>query len=111
MYEYNGKVTGVTDVETVTVRLEIGFRICVEQQVKLFGISGIDASTDHTNCRAAKDRLKSYILDKHVIVKTYKYSDEIYLADIYIETSHGLECVNDWLVKEKLAKYRSSKIT
>lgn len=111
MYEYAGKVIGVLDIETVTVKLEIGFGICVEQIVKLYGIDArLIESTPLHHGKYDKDRLKSFILDKNVIVKTYKHKDNIYLADIYIETSHGIICVNDWMVKEKLANYRTSKI-
>jgi endonuclease YncB( thermonuclease family) len=110
MYEYNGKVVAVEDVEKITVKLEIGFSITIEQKFLLYGIESISNTARVQSCqRMAKDRLKSYILGKHVIVKSHRHDSNIYLADVYIETSKGIISINDWLVKEDLAKYRISK--
>jgi len=110
MYEYNGIVTAVDSVELITVKLEVGFSITIEKSFRLYGIDSLKQTNNGGSCqRMAKDRLKSYILGKAIIIKTYKYTDDIYLADLYIETSNGIVSINDWLVKEKLAVYRTTK--
>jgi micrococcal nuclease len=110
MYEYNGRVTAVENVENITVKLEVGFSITIERDFRLYGIDSISDNGRVQSCqRLAKDRLKSYVLGKNIIIKTHRHSSEIYLADVYIETSSGIKCINDWLVKENLAKYRTSK--
>lgn len=112
MYEYNGKVIDVSDAETITVVLQVGFRITVQKTILLYGIEAPKVRNgEHESGRISRDKLRSLILYKNIIVKTYKHDTETYLGDIYIETPQGIICVNDWLVKENLAKYRSSKTT
>lgn len=110
MYEYNGKVERVYDGDTITVRFQIGFHICILETVRLYGIDAPEMrGTNKEQGRISRDRLRALILDKEVIVKTYKDKTGKYgryLADVYIESPQGLVCVNDWLVKEKLAVYR-----
>ena len=90
--------------------MSLGFGICVEQDFRLYGIDPkIGGTVDHYQQHNGKERLRQFILNKNVIVKSYKHKSVIYLADMYIETSHGIICINDWLVTEKLAVYRNNK--
>lgn len=111
MYEYNGKVTTVDDANKITVNLKVGFKLCVEQTIYLYGIDAPEIKGASIEIGTiSRDKLRALILDKNVIVKTYKHSNGIYLGDVYMETSQGLLCINDWLVKEKLANYRDYKL-
>ena len=110
MYEYNAKVVRVYDGDTITVKVHLGFKITVQETIRLFGIDAPEVrGTDKEIGRISRDKLRALILDKEVIIKTYKDKKGKYgryIADIYLETENGLLCVNDWLVKEKLAEYR-----
>ena len=111
MYEYNAEVVRVYDGDTITVIFQLGFNMCVKETIRLFGIDSPEIrGTDREIGRIARDKLRALILDKPVIVKTYKDKKGKYgryIADIYLETEQGLLCVNDWMVREKLAEYHT----
>lgn len=109
MYEYNAEVVGVYDGDTITVKILVGFNICLQEIVNLDGIKAPTLrGTSKELGRISRDRLRALILNQKIIIKTFpstKTKQGRYTADIYIETPSGILCVNDWLVKEKLAEY------
>lgn len=111
MYEYSAKVIRVYDGDTVTVKFDLGFDIHVQETVHLFGINAPEIrGIKQKSGKISRDKLRALILDKNVIVKTYKNKKSKYgkyLTDIYIKTETGLLCVNDWLVSKQLANYRT----
>ena len=103
MYEYNGYILEVYDDATIKCSIRLGFGVFSIQRVRLSNIA-------ITSCDAGcLKKIKDLILLKEVIIKTFKENeaenDNLYKADIYIETKVGIVCVNDWLVSKKIAKY------
>ena len=107
MYVYRAVVISVYDGDTITVRIDLGFNVTKIEKLRLFGINAPEVrGDDRTLGLISRDMLRTLILNKDVIVKTYrdkkgKYGR--YLADIFIEQETGPMNVNDWLVKENLA--------
>ncbi len=117
MYEYNGKVIGVPTPDRVTVQVKLGFDIIICEIVHLFGLDvPSKRERDINGRRVSRERLRSLILNKEIIVKTYKLENgdttekPKYMADLYLETPQGLLCVNDWMVEQNLAKYSETKV-
>lgn len=103
MYEYNGYILEVFEDATIKVSIRLGFGVFSIQKIRLSNIQNILTDRD------SLAKLKDLILHKEIIIKTFKETLEkcnnLYKADIYIETKVGIVCVNDWLVSKKLAQY------
>ena len=111
MYEYRAKVIKVYDGDTITVNIDLGFKVQVQsEKIRLMGINTPEVRGEERPLGLiSRDRLRDLIMDKDIIIKTYrdkkgKYGR--YLGDIYIEIDDELICVNDWLVTEGLAEYK-----
>ena len=112
MYEYKGRVDRIDHQNILKITLDMGFGIT--NTVK-FSLNDIMCCRDCIICDRSKcpiehvnGRLKQLVLNKDVIIKTYKAGGcdvNIYAADVYVESNQGLLCVNDQLVIEKLAEY------
>jgi len=106
MFEYRARVLQVVDSTTLDLEIDLGFKCYTKQRVKLWGIK----STDETGSIGA-DRLRDLVMDKDVVIQT-KFSRRIKLGRvlgviwIYDSKSKTLKgsCINEQLVKEKLAK-------
>lgn len=106
MFEYRARVLQVVDSTTLDLEIDLGFKCYTKQRVKLWGIK----STDETSSIGA-DRLRDLVMDKDVVIQT-KFSRRIKLGRvlgviwIYDNKSKTLKgtCINEQLVKEKLAK-------
>lgn len=105
MYEYNAYVTKVYDGDTITVDIDLGLGVWIRNQT--IRLAGIDAPEIRGEEREmgliARDRLRSLVLDKKVIIKTYKDRKGKYgrwIADVYCQS----EYINGLLVDEGLAK-------
>ena len=80
MYIYNALVTSVYDGDTITADIDLGF------QIRTFGVDlrmyGIQAPEVKGDTRAdgiiARDRLRSMIINKHVVIHTHKDRREKY---------------------------------
>ena len=103
MYEYNGYILEVYDDATIKCSIRLGFDVFSIQRVRLSNIRNIPTDSNSLN------KIKDFILHKEVIIKTFKEDvdecNNLYKADIYIDTKVGIVCVNDWLVSKKLAQY------
>lgn len=105
MYEYKGYVTKVYDGDTITVDIDLGFDILFKnQKIRLSRINTPEVRGEERLAGLkSRDALRERILNKHIILRTEKDKQGKYgrwLAEIWIEE----ECVNDWLIKEGLAK-------
>lgn len=106
MFEYRAKVIQVVDSTTLDLEIDLGFKCYTKQRVKLWGIK----ATDETSS-VGSDRLGELVKDKEVVIQT-KFSRRIKLGRVlgviwlYDSKAKSLKstCINDQLVKEKLAK-------
>ena len=110
MYEYKAKVVKVYDGDTITVDMDLGFKIRFTESLRLLRINTPEVrGEEREQGLISRDRLRELILDKVIIIKTYKDKKGKYgryLADIYIDIDEVSTCVNDWLVTEGLAEYK-----
>lgn len=105
MFEYNAHVIKVYDGDTVTADIDLGF--CVMLKAQKLRLVGIDAPEIRGKQRPegiiARDRLRDLILDKDVVIKTYRDKRGKYgrwLADIQV----GNVSVCETLLSEGLVK-------
>jgi micrococcal nuclease len=108
MYVYQAVVVRVYDGDTITVRIDLGFGVSKIETLRLFGIDTPEVRGDEREAGLkSRDWLRTLILNKEIIVKTYKDKKGKYgryLADIFIEQETGPVNINDWLVRENLAE-------
>ena len=77
MYEYRGKVTRVVDGDTIDVKIDLGFGITYDIRLRLKGIDtpeiyGPSSKEEYEEGMKAKNLVEKYILDRWVLIKTYK---------------------------------------
>lgn len=106
MYEYKAKVLAIHDGDTITVSVDLGFRINTEIKVRFYGINTpeIIGPTKDAGLRS-KQRVVDLISGKDIIIKTHKDKQEKYgrwLADIYVN-EQDTKSVNQILLEEGLA--------
>lgn len=110
MYTYNAFITKVYDGDTVTARIDLGFNVCITEKLRLGRINAPEVrGEEREQGLITRDWLRALILNKDVVIKTYKDKKGKYgryIADIYVDSGDGLKNVNDWLVTEGLAKYK-----
>lgn len=89
MYEYKATIIKVTDGDTVIAEVSLGFRISVEITIRLAGINAPEVrGAQRLKGIEARDFLRSKVLMKNVLIKTYKDKTEKYgrwLADIWMD--------------------------
>ena len=112
MYEYRAKVIDVYDGDTITVELDLGFKIKKEEKIRLAGINTPEVRGEERELGlTSRDRLRELILGKDIVITTFKDKKGKYgrygryIADIYLEGDES--CINDLLVSEGLAKYQN----
>ena len=109
MYEYNANVTGVYDGDSITVDIDLGFGIWMKKQkIRLVGINTPELrGEERESGLAARDFLREQILNKSVILKTYKDSKgkygrwlaEVWLPENLLDLSPPLN-INELLITE-----------
>tara|TARA_B100000963_G_scaffold352165_1_gene364915 strand:- start:4209 stop:4535 length:327 start_codon:yes stop_codon:yes gene_type:complete len=106
MYEYRAKVVKVYDGDTITALIDLGFGVTFKEKIRLYGINTPEIrGKERPDGLISRDRLRDRILDKDVIIKTFKDKKGKYgryIAEIYLEE----ENINEWLVSEGLAEKR-----
>lgn len=106
MYNYKAIITEVVDGDTVTARVDLGFGIERTDRFRLYGINAPEMKLDTKIAgEASKARLAELVLNKQVVISTYKDKREKYgryLATIFIQEDSV--SVNDIMVKEGHAK-------
>ncbi len=103
MYTYKALVKQVSDGDTITVDIDLGFYTTLkDQKIRLLGIDAPEVR-GHQRERGlfVRRKLADLILGKSVILKTFKDKKGKYgrwLAVVY----YGRINVNGWLLKEGL---------
>ncbi|MHA2183073.1 MAG: thermonuclease family protein [Promethearchaeota archaeon] len=121
MYTYKAKVTKIYDGDTITVDFDLGFGIKYQnQKIRLANINTPEVRGEEREAGLiSRDVLREKILDKEVIITTFrdkkgKYGryigivyleEEIYDATLLTEDNKitTLVNINDWLVTEGYA--------
>ena len=99
MYQYKAKVLNVVDGDTIDVSVDLGLQIYSLQRIRLYGIDTPERG--QPGFLEASDRLKYLILDKNVIIKTYKVSKYgQYLGEIMFDEMN----INEMMITEGHAK-------
>lgn len=106
MYEYRAKIIRVYDGDTVTAVIDLGFNVSITENVRLSGLDAPEVrGEERPDGLISRDRLREKVLDKNVIVKTFKDKTGKYgryIGEIYLEE----ENINEWLITEGLAERR-----
>lgn len=105
MYEYKAKVVRVYDGDTITCDIDLGFFTWIkDQSIRLAGIDTPEIrGEERPKGLVSAEWLRERILDKEVILKTYKDSKGKYgrwLADVYLDDVN----MNQALLDEGLAE-------
>jgi micrococcal nuclease len=112
MYEYRATVIDVYDGDTIRAIIDLGFGVQLRGEtgkgvsIRLAGLNTPEIrGEERPEGLISRDRLRERILDKEVIIKTFK--DEKgkygrYIGEIFIED----ESINEWLITEGLAERR-----
>lgn len=104
MYQYKAKVISVYDGDTITAMVDLGFYHFQQMKFRLYGIDTPELrGEDREKGLVVRDIVREMILDKEVIINSYKDKQEKYgryLANIVID---GLD-LNQWLVQNGHAK-------
>lgn len=116
LYWYSARVLSVYDADTIRVDIDLGFKshICNEP-IRLARINAPEVRGDEREAGLrARDALRDVILDRKVILNTFKDKRGKYgrwLADVYLpdDLAHCFitqYSVNDWLVANGFAVFK-----
>lgn len=104
MYQYKAKIISVYDGDTVTAMVDLGFYHFQQMKFRLYGIDTPELrGEEREEGLKVRDIVREMILDKDVIINSYKDKQEKYgryLANIII----GDIDLNVWLVENGHAK-------
>ena len=105
LYIYKAKIKSVYDGDTVRADISLGFGIYTNnQKIRLLNINAPEVRGDSkVEGKKSRDYLRSRILNKNVILKTYRDKQGKYgrwLAEIFIDD----ENINSTMVKLGYAK-------
>ena len=109
LYNYKAHVTGVYDGDSITVDIDLGFYMTMcNQKVRLLGIDTPEIRGDEREQGlVVRDRVRELILDKDVMLKSYKDKAGKYgrwLATILFQEENGSwTSLNQLLLDEGLA--------
>lgn len=99
MFEYKATIENVVDGDTVDAFVDLGFKVCIKQRLRLAGIDTPERGKP--GYLEAKSFLTEKALDKVVTIRTEKVSKWGYfLADVFIDGTH----LNKALLDAGLAK-------
>lgn len=106
-YWYSAVVLGVHDGDTMTLRIDMGRRIYIEDSIRLYRINAPELS--QAGGKEAREYLKQLCpIGLAVRVRTYKNKDDKYgrwLGDIWVTGEKEATCINDYMVLTGHAKY------
>ena len=112
IYVYNAHVTKVYDGDTITVDIDLGFGIIFRKQIlRLYGINTPEVrGAEREEGLKSRDWLRERILDKDIIIKTYRDKKGKYgrwLGQIWDKEDDLMAfSINDELVNEGLAEFK-----
>ena len=111
MYEYRAIVTSMYDADTMRCDIDLGFGVWLKNQVvRWFKIDAWEVrGEEREKGILARDRGHELVLNKEVILKTYKdekgkygrWLAEVYLPGVPLEWDHS---INQQLINEGHAK-------
>jgi len=90
MYEYQANVIEVLDGDTITVTIDLGFKLTYSTPVRFFGINAPEVHSTNAKEKSdglkAKAKLTELLAGKIVTLRTVKPNDKYgrYLADVYL---------------------------
>jgi len=106
MYEYKAKVISAYDGDTITCIVQLGMNVSVTEKLRLAFINCPEIrGPEREQGLKSRDRIRELILDKEVVIKTYKDKKGKYgryIAEVYL---HGVN-INNLLVEEGLAEHK-----
>ena len=111
LYHYNAEVTEVYDGDTITVKIDLGLKVFLQdEKIRFYGINAPELrGPERPQGLVSRDFLREKILGKKIILKTIKDRTGKYgryLGIIYLEKSPGdYENINDLLVDKGMAVY------
>lgn len=98
-YVFKAYIFNVVDGDTVDAELDLGFSIKIKQRLRLNGIDTPERG--QPGYQEAKEALTKFVLDKEVLVTTYKTSKYgQYLADIEFDNQQ----INLLMIEQKYAR-------
>jgi micrococcal nuclease len=112
LYYYRAKVVDVYDGDTMTVDIDLGLHIWSrDEKVRLARINAPELrGAEREKGLAARDFLRSRVLDKNIIIETIKDREEKfgrYLGEIWIKNDAGeFININDLIVQNGHAEYK-----
>ena len=105
-YIYKAEVVSVYDGDSITVLLDLGMKMTVKASCRLFGVDTPEVRSkvagEKEAAYKAKDRVKSLVLGKNVVVQSIQKPDKYGRLLVRVWTEEG-QCLNDLLIEEKLA--------
>ena len=113
LFNYRAIVTGVYDGDSITIDIDLGFNNWKKnQKVRLFGINTPEIrGEERPDGLVARDRLRELILDKEIIITSYKDKSGKYgrwLATVFLKQDGMFENINTLLLAEGLAEVYGS---
>ena len=114
LYPYQAAVLGVTDGDTFTAMIDLGFDVYIEKKVRLYGIDAYEKNTEKG--KRAKSRLKELIEGKQVLLIAVTHTDKFgrflarCLLDNVPDSKEVVSDVTDILLEEGLGyEYHGGK--
>ena len=113
LFNYRAIVTGVYDGDSITIDIDLGFNNWKKnQKVRLFGINTPEIrGEERPDGLVSRDRLRELILDKEIIITSYKDKSGKYgrwLATVFLKQDGMFENINTLLLHEGLAEVYGS---
>lgn len=104
MYTYSAKVISVYDGDTITIKIDLGFKITQEMKMRLYGLNapeirGIERPFGITS----RDKLRQLILNKKVQIRTFKDKQGKfgrYICEVYLDSVN----INNFMITRGFAK-------
>jgi len=111
LYHYKALITSVYDGDTVTATVDLGLFIKKEKvKIRLYGINAPELRGETLKQgRESRDFLRSLVLNQKVVIQTIKDGKGKYgryLANIWLDISGDMVCINDYIVENDLAVYK-----
>ena len=103
LYNYRGKITRIIDGDTLEISLDLGLDVQLQKQIlRLKGINAPEMKGEsRESAIASRNYLSSLVLDKDVIISTYKSRNKDkygrYLAEVWL-LDRGDRSVNQMLI-------------
>ena len=103
-YLYRAYVISVYDGDTCEVKVDLGFSVHFTMKLRLHGLDApeLRGPTKPEGIKS-RDYLRDLILNKDVIIETFKDAKGKYgryIAKIWVDVAGTKSCVNDMLVTE-----------